>query len=65
MTDRYCVIVWFEGTSELVDWFDSKATATSCAATWNRQAEEEGPCSGVRRYGADDFYTVELAADWA
>ena len=65
MADQFCVLVWFEGTCELVDWFDSKAAATSCAAAWNRQAEDEGTGSGVRRYGADDYFTVELAADWS
>ena len=65
MTDQFCVVVWFEGQNELVDWFDTKAAAQSCAAAWNRQAEEEGTGSGVMRYGADDFFSVELAADWA
>ena len=65
MIDSYCVIVWFEGTSELVDWFDSKRAAQTCATAWNRQAEQEGTGSGVRRYGADDYFTVELAADWS
>ena len=64
MTDRYCVVVWFEGTSELVDWFDTKGAAQSCAAAWNREADDE-ETYGLRRYGADDFYTVELTADWA
>ena len=65
MTDTFCVVVWFEGTSELVDWFDTKKAAASCAAAWNREAETEGTGSGVRRYGADDYFTVELAADWS
>ena len=65
MTDRYCVVVWFEGTSELVDRFDNREAAQSCAASWNREAEDEGTRSGVCRYGADDYFTVELAADWS
>lgn len=65
MSERFCVVVWFEGNHELVDWFESKRDATSCAAAWNREAENEGTGSGVRRYGADDYFTVELASDFA
>ena len=53
----YCVICWFEGTTELVDWFDSKAEATAEARELNQQAEHSKEVS-------DDFYSAEPVADW-
>ena len=53
----YCVICWFEGTTELVDWFDSKAEATAEAKELNRQAEHSKEVS-------NDFYSAEPVADW-
>ena len=53
----YCVICWFEGTSELVDWFDSRAEATAEAKELNQAAENSKEVS-------NDFYTAELCSDW-
>ena len=55
--NMYCVICWFEGTCELVDWFDSKAEATAEAKELNQQAEHSKVVS-------DDFFTAEPVADW-
>jgi hypothetical protein len=54
----YCVICWFEGTTELVDWFDSRAEATAEARELNRQAEHSNEVS-------NDFYSAEPVSDWA
>lgn len=54
----YLVIFWKEGTSEFVDSFETKATATSYAKELNDWAETSKEVS-------DDFFTVELASDWS
>ena len=54
----YCVICWFEGTTELVDWFDSKAEAFAEAKELNQAAEHSKEVS-------NDFYTAELCSDWS
>ena len=55
--DMYCVICWFEGTTELIDLFDSKAEATAEARELNQQAEHSKEVS-------NDFYSAELVSDW-
>ena len=55
--DMYCVICWFEGTTELIDSFDSKAEATAEAKELNQQAEHSKEVS-------NDFYSAELVSDW-
>ena len=54
----YCVICWFEGTTELVDWFDSRAEARAEAKELNQAAEHSKEVS-------NDFYTAELCSDWS
>lgn len=53
----YLVICWAQGTSDLVDSFETKEAATSYAKELNQWAE-------TSKDVADDYFTVELAKDW-
>ena len=53
----YLVICWKEGTSEFVDSFETKATASSYAKELNQWSE-------TSKEVFDDFFTVELAEDY-
>lgn len=54
---KFCIILWKEGSSEFIESFESKATANHFAKQWNIEAETSKDAS-------DDYYTVELIADY-